>query len=61
MIPAARVLAATGDGGAARPHVRGAVQVEALVRPLVHLPSVLEDIQKRVEATRSTTQSAKEQ
>jgi purine-binding chemotaxis protein CheW len=36
---------------AARPHLRGAVHAGKALRPIVHLPSVLDDIQKRVEAS----------
>lgn len=36
---------------AKRAHLRGAVQAGEALRPIVHLPSVLDDIQKRVEAS----------
>lgn len=39
------------DTGRVRPHTRGAVQDDAVRRPIVPLPAVLEDISQRVEAT----------
>jgi chemotaxis signal transduction protein len=55
-----RILAAIGDGNDTRPHVHGAVHAHAAVRPLVHLPSVFEDIQRRVQSTHPLNQSAQE-
>jgi purine-binding chemotaxis protein CheW len=34
-----------------RAHLRGAVQMRGVVRPIVHLQSVVEEIRKRAEAT----------
>jgi len=54
VVPPERVVAlsAAGNEPASRPHVRGAVaQGDGSVRPVLDLPSVLGDIQQRVEAT----------
>jgi purine-binding chemotaxis protein CheW len=48
-----RVLAGADDEGARRPHVRGAVQTEAAPRPIVRLPSVVEEIRQQVERVHS--------
>jgi chemotaxis signal transduction protein len=58
MIPPEHIVASTGNGGDTRPHVRGAVHADAIVRPLLHLPSVIEDIQRRVANTHPTTPTA---
>jgi chemotaxis signal transduction protein len=39
---------------ATRAHLRGAVRAGEALRPIVHLPSVLDEIQKRVEVSRLT-------
>ena len=41
-----------------RPRERGAVRAAGGLRPFVHLPTVLDDIHKRVEATRSNRKEA---
>jgi purine-binding chemotaxis protein CheW len=53
MISPERDIVPTGVGNesANRACLRGAVQAEGLVRPIVHLPSVVDEIRKRVEAT----------
>jgi purine-binding chemotaxis protein CheW len=56
MVSPERIVAAFNVEGMSnvRPHVRGAVQTDTAVRPIVHLPSVLDDIQKRVAITHSS-------
>jgi chemotaxis signal transduction protein len=39
---------------ATRAHLHGAVHAGGVLRPIVHLPSILDDIQKRMEARRLT-------
>ena len=52
VVPPERVVTLSDAGNASRPHVRGAVaQGDGSVRPVLDLPSVLGDIQQRVEAT----------
>jgi chemotaxis signal transduction protein len=59
-IPAERFVATAGEGGDTRAHVRGAVHADSIVRPLLHLPSAIQDIQERVANTHQTTPSAQE-
>ncbi|MBI3529213.1 MAG: chemotaxis protein CheW [Betaproteobacteria bacterium] len=44
----------TTEEGETRPHVRGAVQTGNALRPIVNLPLVFDDIQKRVETAHSS-------
>jgi chemotaxis signal transduction protein len=56
LVPPEHVVSAV-DGekpDATRAHLRGAVRAGEALRPIVHLPSVLDDIQKRVEASQLT-------
>lgn len=46
------VVSDSGDGGA-RLHVRGAMRANGGMRPIAHLPSVLDEIRKQVGATQS--------
>jgi hypothetical protein len=52
MVSPERVLGGSERGGD-RPHMRGAVQLDGAPQPIVHLPSVLEDIYRRVDAAHS--------
>lgn len=51
------VIFETGDAGA-HAHVRGTLRAEGGPRLIAHLPSVLDDIHKRVEVTRSNRKGA---
>jgi purine-binding chemotaxis protein CheW len=48
------VVSAAGD----RPHMRGAVRAAGSLRPIAHLPSVLDEIHQRVKAARFNKKEA---
>ncbi|MBI1943736.1 MAG: chemotaxis protein CheW [Betaproteobacteria bacterium] len=50
------VMTDSGNGGA-RSHVRGAVRTNGGMRPIVHLPSVLDEIRKQIGAIQSTKEA----
>lgn len=52
VVPAQDVVASAGSAGA-RQHVREAVRAKDELRPIAHLPSVLEEIRKQAAATQS--------
>lgn len=54
LLPLADAAAAAPNGHAPRPHVCEAVRTHDGVRPVIRLQSVVEDVQQRVDATRST-------